>query len=206
MRRFLGTALPAAAALLFACATSHVEDSWTDPDVVGGRLGLRKVAAIAMFDEGAMRRVAEDGLARAIDEGGEETGSGVDAVPSYTLLDAEVLRDPDRVRSELASAGFDGAVVVKVVDARERISTTPSVRTGWGYYGRGWGVLYDTGSVRSDTVVRVQTNIYSVAGRGKLLWSGTTKTYNPRDVSDLIGDVTRDVGRELRKQGLIGPT
>lgn len=197
--------LAVAATLLLACASSRVENVWTAPELEGRRLGLRKVATVAMLQEGALRRVAEDALARAIRESGPEEGGGTEAVPSYTLLDADTLDDTDETQSRLARAGFDGAVVLSVVDEKQRVTSTPGMRAGWGYYGR-WGVGYDTASIRTDTVVRVQTSIYSVGsgeGAGELLWSGVTRTLNPRDVEDFVDDVARDVGHQLREQGLV---
>ena len=186
--------------LVGACATSRVEDTWTDPSVAGRRLDFHKVATVALLQEGALRRVAEDDLARAIETRSSEAGGSVEAVPSYTLLDVAELADAERTRSKLAAAGFDGAVVVSVVDSHERVTATPGIgTTHWGY-GGAW-MIHDT-VVRTDTIVRVQTNIYSVA-EGKLLWSGTSRTLNPRDVSDLIDDVVRDVGGALREQGLV---
>lgn len=188
-----------AAALALAACASPVENVWIDPSVEGKPLGFRKVATVAMLPEGAMRRVAEEDLARAI-----EAGPGdVEAVPSYELVHASELTDAERVRSRLEAAGFDGVVVVSVVEKEQRITATPSVSMGYGYYGPGWrGAVFDTASVRSDTIVRVVTNLYEV-DEGKLLWSGTTRTMNPRDVSDLIGDVVHDVGSALRDEGLV---
>lgn len=185
---------------LVACATTSIEDIWVDPEQQGRPLDLQKVATIGMLEEGALRRVAEDELARAIREGRSE-GSTVEAAPSYTVVDSATLDDTERTRAALAAAGFDGAVVLSIVDQTQRVTATPSAYGGWGYYGR-WGMAYDTGSVRTDTIVRVQTSIYSVKD-AKLLWSGTSRTYNPRDIADLVDDVARDVGRALRKQGLV---
>jgi hypothetical protein len=189
-----------AAALLAGCA-STVEDSWTDPSVAGQRLGFQKVATVALLQEGALRRVAEDELARAIEMRASAAGGAVVAVPSYTLLAVADLADAQGARAKLAEAGFDGAVIVSVVDSQQRVTSTPGVST----MGRGWGggawMIHDT-QVRTDTIVRVQTNIYSVA-EGRLLWSGTSRTLNPRDVRGLIDDVVRDVGGALREQGLV---
>ncbi len=183
---------------LVACATSRVENTWTDPAAVGKPFDFHKVAAVALLQDGALRRVAEDELARAIREGAEGK-SGVEAVPSYTLLDSQDLADSERARAKLAAAGFDGAAVVSVLDSQQRVEYVPGTPSyGYGY---GW-TLYDPGYMRTDTVVFVQTNIYDVADK-KLLWSGTTKNYNPKDVKDLIDDTTRDVGAALRKEGLI---
>lgn len=196
-------ALTAVLALVGGCA-SPVESSWTDPSVAGRPLELRRVATIAMLEEGARRRVAEDDLARAIEGDGSSPGTGIDAEPSYELLEAEALQDAPAARSRLKEAGFDGAVTLSIVDEERRVSGSPSVGLGWGRYGYGgrWGVAYDTGSVRSDRVIHVQLNIYDLVA-DKLLWSGTTRSTNPDGVKELVRDVVHDVGRALRDQGLL---
>jgi hypothetical protein len=188
-----------ALAVLGGCA-STVEDTWTDPSLAGKRLDFRKVATIALLREGALRRVAEDELARAIQMRSSEAGGAVEAVASYTVLEANELSDAARLRTKLTGSGFDGAVVVSVVDSQQRVTATPGIAsTRWGY-GGAW-MIHDT-DIRTDTILRVQTNIYSIAD-GKLVWSGTSRTLNPRDVKDLIDDVVRDVGGALREQGLV---
>ena len=48
----------------------------------------------------------------------------------------------------------------------------------YGYWGYGWGAVYDPGYLRTDTVVMVETLIYSVT-QDKLVWAGHSKTTNP---------------------------
>lgn len=207
MHRFIASSLAAAlvtsllglGAGLGGCASSRIQTTWTDPTAVGKPLDFQKVAAVALLQDGALRRVAEDELVRAIREG-EDGPRGVEALPSYTLLDSDDLDDPERARAKLAAAGFDGAAVVSVLDSQQRVNYVPGMPTSYGF-GYGW-TMYDPGYVTTDTVVYVQTNIYDLADK-KLLWSGTTENYNPRDIKDLIDDTAHDVGGALRKEGMI---
>lgn len=205
MHRVIASSLVAALAAalvaggLVGCASSRVQNTWTDPEAAGKPLDFHKVATVALLEDGALRRVAEDELARAIREGGEGQ-SGVAAVPSYTLLDSADLADAERARTKLAAAGFDGAAIVSILDSQQRVEYVPGMPSRYGY-GYGW-TMYDPGYMRTDTVVYVQTNIYDVADK-KLLWSGTTENYNPRDIKELIGETARDVGGALRKEGMI---
>ena len=54
----------------------------------------------------------------------------------------------------------------------------------------------------SDTIIAIQTNIYSVA-EGKLIWSGTIELRNPADARQIVDSVAKAVGDELRKEKLI---
>ena len=55
----------------------------------------------------------------------------------------------------------------------------PYYSTLWGYYGYGWGSMYIPGSVEQDTIVVVETTIYSVP-RNQLLWAAVSETKNPK--------------------------
>ena len=62
--------------------------------------------------------------------------------------------------------------------------------------------VYQPGYLQSDTVVTVETNVYSVTD-DKLLWSGVSETFNPSDVAKAVNDVADAASRELRRQGLL---
>ena len=59
---------------------------------------------------------------------------------------------------------------------------------------------------RTDTILRLQVNIYSLA-EDKLLWSGVSRTTNPSGVDALVREVAEAVRDDLVKRGLLpGPT
>jgi hypothetical protein len=53
-----------------------------------------------------------------------------------------------------------------------------------------------------DTIVRVTSNLYSLRGN-RLLWSGTSKTFDPGSAQKVVDDVSRAVGKELKKDRLV---
>jgi hypothetical protein len=190
------------AALLLACATSHVEDAWRDPGTTAESLRFRQLLVVALAKDGALRRSAEDELVRALQEGPRSKSGEMSITPSYQVLEPSDLEDVASARKKVEAKGYDGAALVSFVSAQDRITVDPAMQTPmWGYYGRR-GMIYDPGSVRSDTIVRIQTNIYSVQ-QGKLLWSGVSRTMNPRNVKHLAGDVVKDVAAALRDEGLL---
>jgi hypothetical protein len=101
----------------------------------------------------------------------------------------------------------EGVVAMRPVAREQRTEYTPDTwinpyySTLWGYYGYGWGSVYIPGSVSRDTVVIVETTIYSVP-RNALLWAAVSETKNPEKLADFVkGLVTASV-KELQKQGL----
>jgi hypothetical protein len=204
VRRFdLLLALGSLALVLAGCANS-LESSWRDPATTADSLHFHKILVVAMTRDGGMRRSAEDQLVRALQESPRAKSGELTVTPSYVEVPDAKLGDVEKARATVEARGYDGVVMLTPLSAQQKITVDPPMYTPmWGYYGRA-GMLYDPGSVRSDTIVRVQTNIYSVKD-GKLLWSGTSRTTNPRNVERLVENVVRDVVHALRDQGLLPP-
>ena len=66
---------------------------------------------------------------------------------------------------------------------------------------RGWGGAWGT-EVRTDTYVHIESLVYDL-DQNKLVWAGQSKTMNPNDVEGTIAELTKEIGAQLRKEGLI---
>ncbi len=69
-------------------------------------------------------------------------------------------------------------------------------------YGYGWTAVYDPGSITIDTVLVVETMIYSVP-QDKLLWGGVSETTNPKSGQQFMADLIKTAIKEMKKQKLI---
>jgi hypothetical protein len=58
------------------------------------------------------------------------------------------------------------------------------------------------GEIRTDTIVVVETLIYSLK-QNKLVWGGQSRTTNPKNVDQLVKKLAAAAATELEKQGLI---
>lgn len=204
MRRFRNLLVPALLLFALAGCANSLESSWRDPATTADSLHFRKILVVAMTRDGGMRRSAEDLLAQALMESPRAKAGELTVTPSYVEVPDAKLGDVEKARATVEQRGYDGVVMLTPLSAQQKVTVdAPMYTPMWGYYGRA-GMLYDPGSVRTDTIVRVQTNVYSVKD-GKLLWSGTSRTTNPRNVEGLVKDVVRDVVHELRDQGLLPP-
>lgn len=190
---------------LFACASSPFVSSWKAPDATPLELRGSKVAAVVMMKNQASRRAAEDALAREI------TARGAQGVPMYTILPDSQPQSEAAARAALEQAGVAGAVVMRPVGVEKEVSSTPVSYAGpmyagyyGGYYGHGWGASYGTmgGEIRTDTIVVVETLIYSLK-QNKLVWGGQSRTTNPKNVDQLVKKLAAAAATELEKQGLI---
>jgi hypothetical protein len=193
--RCLAAALTVAACL--ACATSpRLVSTWRDPAPATVHA---KVLALAVTNDVAFRRVAEDELARGL--------LPAAAVAGYTLLPDADIKDRDKIRAAVAAVGADAALVLRVVDVEKKTTIVHGAyplhyRTYGDYCSYTWPAYWDPGYVREDETVEVETLLYSTAGE-KLVFAATTRTFNPPSPKDLVAAVTRVVSDELRKQGLL---
>jgi hypothetical protein len=197
---------PCAAALLVlaACSTTTFTSTWKAPGAEGIAPAGKTIAALVIASDPATRKSAEVYLANDL------TIRGARAVAAYTLLGTDH-GNGDYARSRLREAGVDGVVVMRPVSKDQRVTYTPGVTSstfgsyygGFGsYYGYGWRTTVSAPSVRTDTVVAVETLIYSLRD-DKLLWAGTSHTTNPDNLSQLVTEVADAVARQAASQGLI---
>jgi hypothetical protein len=194
-----------ASVMLSACATTSFVSTWKAPDATALQLKGAKVAAVVMISNEAARRAAEDALAREI------TAHGAQGVAMYTIQPEARPNNEQAVRAAVEGAGVAGAVVMRPVGKEKEVSATPVAYGGptyggyWGgYYGYGWGSPYAYGGteIRTDTIVSIETLVYSLR-QNKLVWAGQSRTTNPTGVDQLVKETSAAVALELQKQGLI---
>lgn len=199
-----------ASVTLFACASNPFVSTWKAPDAAPLQLRGSKVAAVVMMKNEASRRAAEDALAREI------TARGAQGVPMYTILPDAKPQGEAAARAALEKAGIAGAVVMRPVGVEKEVSSTPvtysaPMYAGYygGYYGHGWGASWGPqtmgGEIRTDTIVVVETLIYSLK-QNKLVWGAQSRSTNPKNVDQLVKTLATAAAKELEKQGLITAT
>ena len=161
----------------------------------------KKVAALVISQDESLRVSGEESLAR------ELAARGLQSVATYRIAPKEELRSAERAKVWFEKANVEGVVAMRPVSNEQRTTynpgtwTNPYYSTLWGYYGYGWVSLYIPGSVDRDTVVVVETTIYSVP-RNQLLWAAVSETKNPKGLQQFVGELVKESVKELQKQGL----
>jgi hypothetical protein len=195
-----------AALTVSACASStQLQSSWVKPDT--GPLNFRKIVAIAITKDPARRRAMEETMTSEL----KRAEPDVVAVPSYTLINDNDMNKEGRVREEVNRAGFDGAIFMRVTDVSRQDVYVPGqttyaptyYRSFWGYYHYWAPIAYEPGYIERDTNVQVETEVYSTAGDGELVYSAVSRTLNPSSSSDLVADVASVVTHDMKAKGLI---
>lgn len=192
----------AAALGLSACGSTTFTSTWRAPDAQRVDPLGKKIAALVIYGDKKRRRDAEVYLSQ------ELTLRGAQGVAAYTLIG---LDEPkvDYARERFKEADVQGVVVMRLIGHDQRVIVDPGGFSGtaYGSFGSyyssyGVGVSYSTGSVQTDTVVTIETLIYSLK-QDKLLWAGTSRTSNPEGLQSLITEVADAVASEVAREGLV---
>ena len=197
----------AAIAVLVIASTSlaaktKFQSVWRSPDAASISFAGQKVAALVIDKDDSLRVAGEEALVR------ELTARGMQGVASYRMVPKEELQSADRARVWFEKAGVQGVVAFRVVNDQRRKTYVPSTWTNtyytslWGYYGYGWGAVYDPGYVRDERIISLETLVFSVP-KNALLWAGLSETENPKDGQKVVAEVVKEAVNEMRKQGLL---
>jgi hypothetical protein len=197
-RSLSGPAAVAAIALSGCYHSTQLAATWRDPNAE--RIRFREPIVVFVSKDDAFRRTMEDKMASHF----------ANAVQSYRVLTNVDMANSTRVLNQLHQRGYDGAIIMDVVNVQNVVSYTPGTYWyGAPYYGftpywdNMWGYAYDPMAVAStNTVVSIETQIYSLHN-DKLLWAARSETTDPRSVGKLGDSVLKHVVHELQKEGLV---
>jgi hypothetical protein len=180
-------------AVAVGCASTQMTSTWLDPNATA--TPLRKVAVICLAKDPGTRRMAETEAAKQV--------KGTAAVPSYTVVADADLHNREAVKTKLRDQGFDGALVMRLAAVTEQVSTVGGPYSTFdGYYDWADATVYSPGYLETDVVVDVVSNLYSLPDN-KLIWSGTSRTFDPSSTKDAVSDVSKAVAKEIQKDRLV---
>jgi hypothetical protein len=169
--------------------------TWTDPAAKGA--ALSKVAVVCLTKDPGLRRMAEDAAAAQLQQ------KGAHATPSYQLLGETDLKDREGVKTRLKAGGVDGVLVMRMTGISEQVTAVDGPYGSFdGYYDYAGSAVYAPGYLETDTVVHVVSNLYDL-NQNKLIWSGTSQTFDPASAKQFMTDVSKAVAKSLQKDRLI---
>jgi hypothetical protein len=200
--RFILTALAVVIGLgVSLAAKTKFSSVWKAPDAGTMSFAGKKVAALVIDKDDSLRVAGEEALVRELES------RGMKGVASYRMLPKEELQSADKARVWYERAGVEGVVAFRVVNDDRRRTYVPATWTStyytslWGYYGYGWGAVYDPGYVRDQRIVSLETLVFSVP-KNTLVWAGLSETENPKDGAKVVTEVVKEAVKEMQKQGL----
>lgn len=188
--------------LLQACGPStKITKSWRDPTSTINPQTFSKVVVSAFIKDESGRRTVEDELVKRLN--GKATAS-------YTMdfKSLDTSNGSRAIEEKLKSEGFDGALVMRLVDVEKELNYVPGStyptyygRYG-GYYGYAYGAYGSPGYYQEDKVYTIETNIYSLK-TDKLMWSGTTATTNPSNLNKTINEIADVIVEKMVSEGFL---
>jgi hypothetical protein len=182
-------------------ASIKFTSTWKSMDAGTVSFAGKKVAALVISRDDSLRVAGEESLVR------ELSARGIQGVATYRIAPKEELQRAETAKGWFEKAGIEGVVAVRPVssDTRQTYTSgtwvTSNYSTLWGYYGYGWGSVYVPGVVQKETVVVVETTIYSVP-RNELLWAAVSETRNPEDLRQFVNELVKESVKVLQEQGL----
>lgn len=187
--------------LLVSCKSTYLASSWREPNKQVSISNLNKVLVIAWFKDETSRRKAEDKMAAYLN------GRGV---VSYNYLDDNFNRQSEEaMRYKIKTDGFDGAVVMRLLDVAKDQYYVPGTnaypqyyRSFSGYYYRKWNYNSTPGYYTTTKTYTVETNIYSIK-EDKIIWSGVTKTTDPSGVDKMTTEIADIVYKKMKDEGFV---
>lgn len=191
--------LTALSLILAACATpttTHVTSQWKDTRY---HEKIHKVLVISLAEEPAIRQSFEKTMVEKLH------GQGVEAVASSDIIPADAKIDRKTVRAAMAGKGFDTVLVSRLIGidtSTAYIPPAPSTESFDVYYSHAYATVFTPGYLARRTVVSIEIKLYDT-GRGHLIWSLTSQTFNHSNVMDVIHSLSGTIIHNLRQQGLI---
>jgi len=206
--RLILTLLAALFVLAGCGGMSTIKTSWRDgADTVGPP---RKLAVFIAVKDDNLRRMAENRVAQSLQP-------GVAALAAHQLgLEAQL--DTPEVRTRLTEAGFDAALLARLVSVDKTQSLIPPQppflaepflwrRGPYPYspfypFHPFYPYAYMAPQVIEDTRVIVETLLYRLP-EGKPVWSAVSESFNPASSSEVVEDLIQLIGKRLRDEGLM---
>jgi len=193
----------AAAGVLGGCAANtQLVDMWRDPTAV--RQPIHKVLVVAFRRDETSRRIWEDGFVTALDK------SGVEATPSYTLFQQGVPDTAD-IEDAVRDHNFDGVLFAHSLGATTQSTYIPGytrfepvwVQSRWSYsYHTYYAEVHEPGYVEQDRIVRHRVDVWNTGDGWRMVWSGTTESFNPNSTRDVNRHIAKLIVPELAAQGI----
>jgi hypothetical protein len=191
--------------LALSCATTSMTGIWRDPQYSGPP--LRKVLVCSMDRDDVTRHQLEDAFTAHLH------ASGVQAIQSYRVIPPG-RPTAEQVRAVAQGEGADGIIVTLPA----KVTVVPdfgpgpawAYGPGWGPFVGAWGADWDyayggPGYWGYDTQVSLQTKVYSAREAGRLLWAGTSQTFDPSSIRNLVSQIVPRFIYYMARVGIVPP-
>lgn len=186
-----------------ACSSTKLVTRWNDTNYIGPQ--FNKVLVIGMIKDDIKRRYYEDEQAKII------RARGGQAVTSYTFIhDLGTVDDKAKIIAIVEQTGVDSVLITALqsIDKEQRtvparVDYVPTMGYGYyGYYRTSYQTIYQPAYNVTDTIVSLETRLYAAATE-KMVWAGTTESFNPDSLDEIIQETADVIISDMKKHGLV---
>ena len=195
---------------LSACSSqTRLYERWNDEQYSGPM--LNKVLVIGIFKDDIQRRSFEANFVNEVNAGGKQ------AIAGYTLIpESENYHSKEDILAAVKKTAADSVLITsyegsieKKREVAPRVDYVPNMG-GYGHYGRGYrgyygsryAAVYRPGYTITDTIVQLETRVFSVADE-KLVWAGKSKSINASSGEKIVKDLVKLIVKDMRESNLI---
>jgi len=194
--------------LVFAgCSATKpiVLSEWRSPAYPAG--AFKRIMVGGLGGETSIRRNFEDEFV------GQLRATGVDAVPSYSVIAADEKVDEAKLKQLAQQAGADALLFARLVQVEQKTEYGPGYYpyTSFGifgsnyssWYGLSWYGLGGPPSVYRYNEYISETTLYDLR-KNEVVWTGTIKTTQTDNMRTAIKSYVEMVMKTLREKNLVG--
>lgn len=178
--------------IIGACSTTQFSSVWKDEAYERGP--LKKMLIIFVIEQGHLKTVFEDELARQLEE------SGTFAVPGHSVFPEGVTLDKDMIDAKITELGMDSVLIARLLDVHDAgvRDTYPYVSESnyFGYY----MICCQTVSLGYNALI--ETKVFDT-GNDLLIWEALSETVIERTSESIIRSYVPVIIKGLRDNNLL---
>ncbi len=161
--------------------------------------GIKKVLVLGVAKENWKKKVYENEFRRQLLE------QNVDAISAWELLPENEKLNKETFEKYFKDQNIDAVLVARAIgtSTEETVYGGGASHVAVGFYGFYFSTaqLYYTQSYSAEEkIVHVKTDLYETS-EAKLIWSATSRSYEPKNTSDVIKSVSFEVVKEISLAG-----
>lgn len=191
--------------VMAGCSSTKLVSSWSDPTSMGQP--VRSCLIVAVMDNEIHQKMYEDEFVKRLGE------VGVQGIPAYRLItNTQAPYKESDIRAVVQKSGVDSAIIARLQDEKKQKRYVPPTyryepafgyrRGFYPYYGMSHRYVSTPGYTTVDTIVELETTVFS-AVTGKMIWAGTTSSFNPSTPRGIIEKNISIQIKEMQKAGFI---
>ncbi|MBW2658832.1 MAG: hypothetical protein JRC87_04415 [Deltaproteobacteria bacterium] len=187
------------------CSSTKLVQSWSETNFEGQP--LKRILVIGIMRGDQQRRIYEDTLVTRL------KAAGINGVAGYTLIsDTEDYNDKAIIKVAVRKSGADSALIATLVSVKEKERHVPpsvyyepmyGYRHGfYDYYGMSHRAVYSPGYTTIDTVVKLETTVFTLSPE-KMIWAGTTESFNPPSPLKIIEENADIIIKSMKASNML---